>query len=187
MAVINCLWLKGGITLPLTKSQKEVLVKELHDSFEDSVSVIAVHYQGVNVADITELRARMRDANGEYKVCKNTLFKLAAKGTHVEELSGSFIGPNAVAIAKDDPVAVAKVLVDFAKDAEGFEIKAGILNGNLMDAAAIEALSKLPSREVLLSQLLSVLVATPTSLVQALSGIPRKILYALKALEEQKQ
>lgn len=173
--------------MPLTKSQKELLVKDLSDSFERSTSVIVVHYKGVNVSDITELRAKMREAGGEYRVAKNTLLKLAARGTQVDEIAASLSGPNAVAIAYDDPVAVAKVVVNFAKDVQNFEIKSGVLNGNIMDEAAIEALSRLPSREVLIAKLLSVLVATPTNLVSVLSGIPRKLLYALKAVEEQKQ
>jgi large subunit ribosomal protein L10 len=187
LAVINCLWLKGGIILPLTRSQKEKLVNELHESFEKSNAVIVVHYQGVNVADTTALRVKIREAGGDYRVAKNTLLKRAIKDTHAEVLSDVFSGPNAVAIAYDDPVALAKVLVEFAKDVDSFEVKSGVLNGNLMDVSAIEALSKLPSREVLVAKLLSVLVATPTNFVQVLSGVPRKLLYALKAIEEQKQ
>lgn len=172
--------------MPLTKSEKELLVKELNQNFETSSAVFIVHYKGVNVTEITELRDQVRQTGGQYQVSKNTLFKLAAKGTHVEGLTDEFKGPCAAAMAFDDPVAMAKLLMKFSEDVEDFKIQSGVLNGNILDLNAIEALSKLPSREVLIAKLLSVLVATPTNLVQVLSGIPRKLLYALKALEEQK-
>jgi len=173
--------------LPLNRSQKEALVEQLHDKFSRSVSVTLVEFPGLSVNDVTEFRAKLRDVQGELKVSKNTLFRIAIKGTEAEPLLESFQGPNAAVFAYEDPVQVAKVIMDFAKDHEALKVRNGILNGKLMDAAGIEALSKLPSREVLIAQMLSVLVATPTNLVQVLSGIPRKFLYALRAIEEQKQ
>ncbi len=173
--------------MPLNRSQKEALVEQLHDKFSRSVSVTLVEFPGLSVNDVTEFRAKLRDVQGELKVSKNTLFRIAIKGTEAEPLLESFQGPNAAVFAYEDPVQVAKVIMDFAKDHEALKVRNGILNGKLMDAAGIEALSKLPSREVLIAQMLSVLVATPTNLVQVLSGIPRKFLYALRAIEEQKQ
>jgi len=173
--------------LPLNKSQKEALVEQLKDKFSRAVSVTLVDFPGLTVSQANELRAKLRDAQGELKISKNTLFRIAIKGTESEPLLDSFRGPNAAVFAYDDPVQVAKVLMDFAKDNEVLKIKNGILNGKMMDASGIEALSKLPTREVLIAQMLSVLVATPTNLVQVLSGIPRKLLYALRAIEEKKQ
>ncbi len=173
--------------MPLTKSQKVALVEQLNERFSRAVSVTLVNFPGLTVSQANELRAKLRDVQGELKVSKNTLFRIAVKGTESEPLLDSFQGPNAAVFAYEDPVQVAKVLVDFAKDNEVLKIKGGILNGKLMDVPGIEALSKLPSREVLLAQMLSVLVATPTSLVQVLTGVPRKLLYALRAIEEQKQ
>ncbi len=91
-----------------------------------------------------------------------------------------------MAFASEDPVSMAKVLVEFAKKSEILEIRSGVLNGKFIDVAQIQALSELPSREVLLAKLLTVFVAVPTGLVRALSGIPRKLLYALRAIEDQK-
>jgi len=173
--------------LPLNRSQKEALVEQLKDKFSRAVSVTLVDFPGLTVSQANELRAKLREVQGEIKVSKNTLFRIAIKGTESEPLVDSFQGPNAAVFAYEDPVQVAKVLMDFAKDNEVLKIKNGILNGKMMDASGIEALSKLPSREVLLAQMLSVLVATPTNLVQVLSGIPRKLLYALSAIKEKKQ
>ena len=173
--------------MPLTRSQKEALVEQLNEKFSRAVSVTLVDFPGLTVSQANELRAKLRDVQGELKVSKNTLFRIAIKGTESEPLLDAFEGPNAAVFAYEDPVQVAKVLMDFAKDNEVLKIKSGILNGKLMDANGIEALSKLPTREVLLAQMLSVLVATPTNLVQVLSGIPRKLLYALRAVEEKKQ
>ena len=133
------------------------------------------------------MRARLREAGADYKVAKNSLVKLAAADTDVAILNDMLTGPNAFAIGYDDPVALAKALVEFRKDNEVMQFKGAMLNGTLIDEAGIEALAKLPSREVLMAQMLSVLVATPTKLVQALSGIPRKLLYALRAIEDSKK
>ena len=173
--------------MALTRARKEELVKELNEKFSKAVLATLVEFPGLTVGQANELRAKLRDVNGEFKVAKNTLMTLAIKGTDCEELKDMLTGPNAVVLAYEDPVAVAKVLVEFAKENEVLKLKSGVLNGKVMDAPGLEALSKLPSREVLLSQLLSVMVATPTGLVQALAGIPRKLLYALRAIEEQKQ
>ncbi len=173
--------------MPLTRSQKEALVKELNEKFDKAVSVTLVHFPGLNVSEVNELRAKLREAQGEMKVCKNTLLRLAVKGTDGEALLDHFTGPNACVFAYEDPVQVAKVLVEFAKEHEALKLRKGVLNGKLMEPESLEALSKLPSREILLGQLLSVLVAPATNFVQVLSGIPRKFLYALRAIEEQKK
>jgi len=173
--------------LPLTRKEKEALVEELNDKFQRAVAVTLVNFPGLKVSEVNELRSKLRDVQGEMKVAKNTLLRLAVKGTEGEALLDYFNGPNAAVFAYEDPVAVAKVLVEFGKDHEALKLRTGILNGKIVDASSLEALSKLPSREVLLGQLLSVLIATPTNLVQVLAGIPRKLLYALRAIEEQKQ
>jgi len=173
--------------LALTRAKKEELVKGLNERFSRAVLVSLVEFPGLTVGEANELRAKLRDVNGEFKVAKNTLMKIAIKGTDCELLDDMLTGPNAVVLAYEDPVAVAKVLIEFAEDHEVLKLKSGLLNGKVMDAEGLKALAKLPSREILLAQLLSVMAATPTGLVQALSGIPRKLLYALRAIEEQKQ
>jgi len=149
--------------------------------------VVLADCTGLTVGDTNALRFKLREVRGELKVAKNTLVKLAAAGTQVEQLTDDLRGPNSMVLAYEDPVAVAKALVEFAKDNDNVRIKVGVLEGNRIDAEAVTALSKLPSKEVLIAQLLSVMVAPATGLVQALSGIPRKLLYALNAIKEQKE
>ena len=173
--------------MPLTRKEKEALVKDLRDKFERAVSITLVNFPGLKVSEVNELRSKLREAQGEMKVAKNTLLRLAVKGTDGEALLDDLQGPNACVFAYEDPVQVAKVLVEFAKDHEALKIRNGVLNGKLMDVKGLEALSKLPSREILIGQLLSVLVATPTNLVNVLAGVPRKLLYVLRAIEEQKK
>ncbi len=173
--------------MAISRDKKEAIVAELKDKFSRASIVVVAQSPGLTVSAADDLRRKIREAGADYKVAKNTLVKIAAKGTDVESLEDFFTGPNAFAIGYDDPVALAKVLVEFKKENEVLQIRGGMLNGTMIDEKAIEALAKLPSREVLIAQMLSVLVATPTKFVQVLSGIPRKLLYALRAIEESKQ
>jgi len=172
--------------LALTRKEKEEVVKALQEKFESAQSVILTKFSKMTVSQSSELRKKMRDLGGEFKVSKNTLFKIAARDTQVEVISDKFVGQNAVVIAYDDPVAVAKALLDFAKENEVITIEGGVLNGKVIDAKGVEALSKLPTKEVLLGQLLSVLLGPQRGFVQVLAGVPRKFLYALNAIKDQK-
>ena len=129
----------------------------------------------------------MREASVEYQVVKNTLMLRAAEGTDMALLSEYFVGPSAVAVSYGDPVAPAKVLTKFGKDYPALELKAGVLGGKAIDVEGIKALSKLPSREELLSQLLSVFNGPARSFVSVLSGVPRSFLGVLNAIKEQKE
>jgi large subunit ribosomal protein L10 len=133
------------------------------------------------------LRRKLREENIEFQVVKNTLLARAAKDTDVDVIRDFFKGPSAVALSYDDPVAPAKVLTQFAKENEHLEIKVGVMNGKLLDTTQIKALAKLPSREVLLSQLLSALNAVPTSFVRTIAEIPRQLLNVLSAVRDQKE
>ena len=172
--------------MALKFKEKETIVEDLHDKFSRSEAVIMTQFSGLDVKDADELRKKLREAGAEFKVSKNTLFKRALHGTQAEVLSDRFSGPNAVAFAYEDPVSMAKVIVEFAKKTEVLKIQSGVLDGKLIDVAQIHALSELPSREILLAKLLTVFVAVPTSFVRALSGIPQRLLYALRAIEDQR-
>lgn len=173
--------------MALNRSEKESIVADLHEKFSRSGAVIITKFYGVDVSGANELRKKLRESGAEFKVSKNTLFKRAIEDTSAEILDQYLTGSNAVAIGYESPVALAKVLVDFAKENELFEIRCGLLNGRPIDAAQIKALAELPSREVLLAQFLAVLAGVSTCLVRTLSGIPRKLLYTLRAIEEQKK
>ena len=171
----------------LNLAQKKELVSELQDKFERKKILILVDYKGLNVPKIVDLRARLRDADVDFRVVKNTLLTRAAEDTDVALIRDSFQGPSAIAMSYDDPIPVAKVLSEFAKENDKLEIKAGILGGKALDFNAVKALADLPSREVLLSQVLSTMNAVPTGFVRALSNVPERLLYALQAIKDQKE
>ena len=166
--------------------KKKTIVEELHKKFAKSKVVIVTDYKGLNVSKMNNLRGKLDDADIEYKVVKNTLLIRAAEGTDVALIADRFTGPSAVALSYDDPVAPAKVLAAFASENKDLEIKVGVLDGNVLDINAILALSALPSREILMAQLLSTIIGVPTALVRALSDMPKRLLNVLVAIKDQK-
>ena len=168
-------------------TDKQQIVEELNEKLASSKVVIITDYKGLDVAAMNSLRRKLRDAQVEFKVVKNTLLVRAAENTDAALIADSFKGPSAVALSFDDPVAPAKVLTDFAKENKKLEIKIGVMDGRVIDAAGIVALSSLPSREVLLAQVLAAMNGVPTGLVRTLNAIPAKLLYALQAIKEQKE
>ncbi|MDF0727590.1 50S ribosomal protein L10 [Cytobacillus sp. S13-E01] len=139
--------------------QKKQIVTEIADKFRASKSTIVVDYRGLSVGEVTELRKQLRDAGIDFKVYKNTLTRRAAEAAELAGLNDALTGPNAIAFSNEDVVAPAKILNDFAKKHEALEIKAGVIEGNLATLEEVKALAELPSREGLLSMLLSVLQA----------------------------
>ena len=171
----------------LNISQKKELVERLARQLGEAEISIAVDYMGLDVSKMTELRAKLREAGVQIEVVKNTLLRLASKDTDSALLTDYFKGPTAIVTSAVDPVAPAKILVDFAKDNEKFEIKAAALSGNLLDVEQIKQLAKMPSKEELLAKLVYTLNAVPTSLVNVLSGVPRSFLNVLNAVKDQKE
>ena len=168
-------------------NQKTQIAQDLQGRFEKSAIVILTDYKGLDVAAMNDLRRKLREANAEYQVVKNSLLVRASEGNDVTLIKEQFKGPSAVALSYDDPVAPAKVLADFIKENKNFEVKVGVLNGKVIDLDGIKALSALPSREVLLAQVLSAMNAVPTALVTALSDVPRRMVNVLQALKDQKE
>lgn len=139
--------------------KKKQLVDEITDKFKSSTAVVVVDYRGLNVAEVTELRKQLREAGVEFKVYKNTMTRRAVEAAGMDGLKSALTGPNAIAFSTEDVVAPARILNDFAKDHEALEIKAGVIEGDVATVDEIKALATLPSREGLLSMLLSVLQA----------------------------
>jgi large subunit ribosomal protein L10 len=166
---------------------KKQFVEQLRERLQRSKVVIVTDFKGLDVGTLTELRRKLREANIEYQVIKNTMLRRASEGTGVEPLKDHFKGPSAIALSYDDPVAPAKLLTDFAKANAKLEIKIGVLNGKIIDLAGIKALSSLPSREELLAKVLSTMIAVPTSLVRALNDVPRRMVTVLQAIKESKE
>jgi large subunit ribosomal protein L10 len=166
--------------------KKKEIVEELHEKFSKSKIVILTDYKGLDVASVSDLRKKLNDVDVEFRVVKNTLLVRASENTDVEVIKEDFKGPSAIALSYDDPVAPAKVMTEFAEGNDKFEIKIGVMGGNRIDVKAIKALSSLPSREVLLGQVLSAMNGVPTSFVRVLNAVPQKLLYALQAIKDQK-
>ncbi|OLN23116.1 50S ribosomal protein L10 [Domibacillus antri] len=139
--------------------KKQALVSEIADKLKNSPSTVIVDYRGLSVAQVTELRKQLREAGVEFKVYKNTMTRRAAEQAGIEGLEEFLTGPNAIAFGSEDVVAPAKILNEFAKKNEALEIKAGVLEGNFVSVEEVKALAELPSREGLLSMVLSVLQA----------------------------
>ncbi|HNU74582.1 MAG: 50S ribosomal protein L10 [Deltaproteobacteria bacterium ADurb.BinA179] len=171
----------------MKRTDKEVLVNQLHDELGKSQAVFVTDYMGLNVEKLTQLRKSIKDAGGKYRVVKNTLLNRAAHDTPVAKLDASFAGPTAIAIALNDPVSIAKVLVNFAKDNEQLEIQAGVLGSQLLDENGIQALAKMPGKEVLLAKMLGSLNAPVSNFVGVFAALLRQLVYVLKAVEEQKR
>ncbi|RFU61386.1 50S ribosomal protein L10 [Peribacillus glennii] len=151
--------------------QKKQIVDEISDKFKSVQTAVVVDYRGLTVAEVTELRKQLRDAGIEFKVYKNTLTRRAVEAAELNGLKESLTGPNAIAFSNEDVVAPAKILNDFAKKHEALEIKAGVIEGNVASADEIKALAELPSREGLLSMLLSVLQAPIRNLALAAKAV----------------
>lgn len=139
--------------------KKKQIVEEIAEKLKESGSTILVDYRGLTVAEVTELRKQLRDNNVEYKVYKNTLSQRAAEAAGLDDLKETLVGPTAIAFSKDDVVAPAKILHNFAKSHEALEIKGGVIEGKVASVDQIKELSTLPDFNGLVSMLLSVLQA----------------------------
>jgi large subunit ribosomal protein L10 len=151
--------------------QKKQIVTEIADKFKASQSTIVVDYRGLTVSEVTELRKQLREAGVDFKVYKNSMTRRAAEAVELSGLNEALTGPNAIAFSNEDVVAPAKILNDFAKKHEALEIKAGVIEGNIASVEEIKALAELPSREGLLSMLLSVLQAPIRNLALAAKAV----------------
>ncbi|MDH3999180.1 MAG: 50S ribosomal protein L10 [Desulfuromonadales bacterium] len=170
----------------MNKQSKEALVAEFAEKLKVAKAAFLADYRGLDVAQADDLRNKLREAGVEYHVVKNTLLKIAAKGTDSECLEDQLSGPTAIALAQDDPVAPAKALVEFAKQNEAFELKAGVLDGKLLGLDEIKALADLPSREELLAKMLGSMSAPATNFVGVLAAVPRTFVQVLSAIKDQK-
>ena len=167
--------------------EKKQIVDALAEKLAHSKVVIVTDYKGIDVITMNALRRQLREVDVEYKVVKNSLLTRASEGTDVELIKDFFKGPNAIAVSYENPVASAKVLTKFASENEKLEIKAGVLNGKVLDLNAIKALANLPSREVLLGQVLATMNGVPTAFVRVLSNNITQFLNVLQAVKEKKE
>ena len=154
--------------------QKKQVVAELIERLNASCAGVIVDYKGINVTDDTKLRKELREAGVEYTVVKNTLLRLAIASTELQGLDAVLEGTTAIATSADDYVAAARILCKFADTHNGFEIKNGFLDKEVIDAAKIDGLAKLPSREILLGQVLGAFQAPISAFARAIQAIVDK-------------
>ena len=152
----------------MNREQKATTVAGLHDRFKQATVTVLATSQGLSVAKIHQLRRALRQAGGEYKVTKNTLARRALQETAYTRLAAMIEGPTGLVFGYSDPVAVAKVLVRFAEENEQLSIKGAVLDDRVLDSAAVTALARLPSREVILATLLGLLQAPATQLLRTI-------------------
>ena len=153
---------------------KQPIVAEISDLLNGAASAVAADYRGLTVAQDTELRKQLREAGVTYKVYKNTLIRRAAEGTDFAALDPHLEGPTAIAVSKDDATAPARILAEFAKKADKLEIKAGVVEGTYYDAKGMQAISSIPSREVLLGRLFGSMKSPISNLARVLNQIAEK-------------
>jgi large subunit ribosomal protein L10 len=171
--------------LSLNLQQKEAVVAEVAKVVADAQAIVLAQNRGMAVADMTQLRAKARASGVYFRVVKNTLVRRAVSGTPFEKLSDRMVGPLAYGIGRD-PVAVAKVLNDFAKGHEKFVITAGAMPGQVMSAKDIAALASLPSRHELLARLVGTMQAPIAKFVRTLNEVPGRFVRTLAAVRDAK-
>ncbi|MCG6926246.1 MAG: 50S ribosomal protein L10 [Acidobacteria bacterium] len=170
----------------MNRTEKQELVEKLHEELEAAPHVVLVDFRGLSVPAATEFRRKVKAADSTYRVVKNRLALRAAKGTSLEKLESEFEGTTGIAWTGEDPVALAKVLVDFAKDYPALELKAGIVAGDqVLDAEGVKALSAMPSLPELRASFLGLLQAPATKLVRLLQAPGTQMAQVLRAHQEE--
>ena len=171
--------------MALKRQEKETVVGALQDDFKKSPHAILVDFRGITVPAVTEFRRKVRASGGKYKVIKNTLAGRALEGTPLAGLKDRFVETTGIAYCDSDPVALAKVVVDFSKDHPQIVVKSGIVSGSqMLDANGVKALSSMPGLPELRSKLLGVLQAPAAKLVRLLNTPAQQMVRVLKAHEE---
>ena len=166
---------------------KQQIVSEVNQAANSALSAVLADYRGVTVEDMTALRKNARDNKVYLRVVRNTLLKRAVADTEFECIQDALVGPTIIALSQEDPGAAARVLKDFAKENDDFEIKALSIGGNLMEANQIDVLAKLPTLDQARSMLMSVMLAPVTKLARTVNEVPSKVTRAVAAVRDQKQ
>ena len=166
---------------------KQQIVSEVNQAASRALSAVLADYRGVSVEDMTALRKNARENKVYLRVVRNTLLKRAVADTEFECIREVLVGPTILAFSQEDPGAAARVLKDFSKENDDFEIKALSVGGQLMDASQIDVLAKLPTLDQARSMLMSVMLAPVTKLARTMNEVPSKVTRAVAAVRDQKQ
>ncbi|MFN3567610.1 MAG: 50S ribosomal protein L10 [Caldimicrobium sp.] len=170
----------------ITKEKKAEMLKNLKDKLSRSEAVFVASFKGLKVIEVNEIRKLVREKDGEYRVFKNNLIRIATEDTPFKPVMDYVEGPSALVFSYRDPVDLAKVLKDFVKSHPGLELKGVVFKGKGYDAKAIDELVKLPTKDVLIAQLLGTIQAPLANFIGVFTAILRQFLYVLKAIEEKK-
>lgn len=173
--------------MAVIRPEKVAKVAEIKELLTNSKCTILVDFCGLTVAQDTALRRKMREAGVHYNVVKNTLLRIAAAEAGIEGLEPSLEKNTAIAAAPEDPVAVAKIICEFAKENKELKVKVGVLDGKVISAEEIKALAALPPKEVLIAKMLGSMNAPISGFVNVLQGTIRNVVYALDAVRKQKE
>jgi large subunit ribosomal protein L10 len=173
--------------MPMTRARKEELLEQMKDRFERANAAFLTEYRGTTVDQISALRSKVREGNGELKVLKNRIARIATKGTIFEGIADKFKGPVAIAFSFEDPVPVAKAIVDSLSDTSPLVLKSASLDGKPVDATQVKALSKLPDRNVLLSMMLSAIQGPIRNFACVMAAVPRDFVNVLTAVKAEKE
>ncbi|MDR1069215.1 MAG: 50S ribosomal protein L10 [Gracilibacteraceae bacterium] len=167
-------------------TEKQKVVEEIKEKLREAKGVVLADYRGLTVAEVTELRNQLRAAGIEYRVLKNTMIRRAAQEIELEGMDPYLEGPTAVAFAAD-PVAPAKILVEYSRKIKAFDVKAGVLENQVISAEGVRRLAELPPREVLLARTLGGISAPLQGMVNVLQAPLRQLAYALEDLRKTKE
>ena len=170
----------------LNLDDKKAVVAEVSAQVADAAAIVVAEYRGLEVGQVTELRAKAREQGVYLRVLKNTLVRRAVAGTPFEGLSGAMVGPLIYGISKD-PVAGAKVLSEFAKSNDKLVLKGGAMPNYVMDVEGVKALASMPSREELLGTLIGTMQAPITKFVRTLNEVPGKFVRTVAALRDSRE
>jgi large subunit ribosomal protein L10 len=169
----------------LNRTEKEEVIHQLHELMAKAKTAILAEPKGLDVATVTDLRKKFREAKVDYKIVKNTLAQRAAKGTPVEPLVEKFVGPTALIMSYDDVVAPAKIAVDFAKDRENFAIRTAVVEGKIIDVNGVKALAKMPGLQELRGTI-AMMIAQPATKLARMIGTPgQQLAQVLNARKDQ--
>ena len=167
--------------------EKKAIVADVNETAASALSLVVADARGVTVSDMTALRETARENQIMLRVIRNTLAKLAFKGTEYECVNEVLVGPSLFGFSMEDPGAAARLFKNFAKENTKFEVKALAVSGQLMGAEQLDVLAKLPTRDQALSMLMSVMQAPTTKLVQTMNEVPGKLVRTLAAIRDQKE
>lgn len=167
----------------MDRASKEQTVDSIRETFGDVMSVVVADYRGIDVPTVTAIRDEFRAAGCGYRVLKNTLVKIAIKGSNLEPMSALLAGPSAIMWSNESPSAAAKIALKWSKEAEKFQIRGGFFDGEVLDASGVERLSTMPGKPELQAKLLMTFIAAPTDYVRLMAAAPTNFVYLLKARE----